>query len=74
MVYKIGEEESSLREKYGKDDVMVKDPVGVQGRDWPTKIMEVYLKEQNVKLNMVRFRRHLEEAYQKANTLLQKEG
>ena len=74
MEYKIGKEESSLADKYGNGDAMVNDPTGVRGKGWPTEIMKVYLKEQNIKLDLVRFRRHLEEAYDKAYTFMQKEG
>jgi protein O-GlcNAc transferase len=36
--------------------------------------MGLYLKEQNVKLDMVRFRAYLKEAYTKAKKLMDKEG
>ncbi|CBI27390.3 unnamed protein product, partial [Vitis vinifera] len=74
MEYKIGEKESTLADKYGNDDIMVKDPVRAQGKGWSTKIMDVYLKEQNITLDLVRFRRHLEEAYNKASKFLQNKG
>ncbi|RVX06335.1 hypothetical protein CK203_027593 [Vitis vinifera] len=74
MEYKIGEKESSLADKYGNDDIMVKDPVRAQGKGWSTKIMDVYLKEQNITLDLVRFRRHLEEAYNKASKFMQNKG
>lgn len=70
MEYKIEEEENSLADKYGNDDIMVKDSIGAQGKGWSTMIMEVYLKEQNIKLDLVRFRRHLEETYNKANKFM----
>ena len=35
--------------------------------------MNVYLKEQNVTLDLVRFREYLKEMYKKANTFMNKE-
>ncbi|KAK9276126.1 hypothetical protein L1049_005657 [Liquidambar formosana] len=72
--YKIGVEESSLAEKYGKDDVLLKDPVGLQRKGWSKEIMDKYLKEQNVKLDLVRFRGYLKKAYEKAKEFMDKEG
>ncbi|KAI8527554.1 hypothetical protein RHMOL_Rhmol12G0083900 [Rhododendron molle] len=57
MEYKIGVEETSLREKYGKDDLVIKDPLALQRKGWAKEIMDIYLVEQNVKLDLVRFRR-----------------
>ncbi|KAB1208068.1 EGF domain-specific O-linked N-acetylglucosamine transferase [Morella rubra] len=72
--YKIGVEESSLVDKYGKDSMLLNDPVAFRKNGWPTGIMDIYLKEQNVILDMVRFRGYLKKAYKKAKKFMQKEG
>ncbi|XVF03257.1 hypothetical protein REPUB_Repub04eG0245600 [Reevesia pubescens] len=71
--YKIGVEESSLVEKYGKDNMLLKDPYAFQKKGWPTEIMDIYLKEQNVKLDLVRFRKSLEAAYRMAKKFMHRE-
>ncbi|KAE8673271.1 putative Chorismate mutase 3 [Hibiscus syriacus] len=68
-----GVEESSLIEKYGKDNVLLKDPLALQKKGWPTEIMDIYLKQQNVKLDLVRFRISLESAYLMAKKFMLKE-
>ncbi|GKU99633.1 hypothetical protein SLEP1_g12448 [Rubroshorea leprosula] len=70
--YKIGVEESSLVEKYDKNGLVIKDPIAFRGKNWST--MNIYLKEQNVKLNIVRFGAHLKEAYKIAKRFMEKEG
>jgi protein O-GlcNAc transferase len=72
MEYRIKAEESSLMDKYGKDEMIVKDPAGFRGKKWSHEAMAIYLKEQNVKLDMVRFRKYLKEAYLKAKKLMDK--
>ncbi|KAL5553692.1 hypothetical protein UlMin_041093 [Ulmus minor] len=72
--YRIGAEESSLIERFGKDEMIIKDPVAFRGNSWNDKIMDVYLKEQNVRLDLVRFRSYLKEAYRKSRRLMVKEG
>ncbi|XP_022775769.1 protein O-linked-mannose beta-1,4-N-acetylglucosaminyltransferase 2-like [Durio zibethinus] len=72
--YKIGVEESSLVEKYGKDNMLLKDPYALRKKGWPTEIMDIYLKEQNVKLDLVRFRKSLEDAYLMAKKFMHREG
>lgn len=71
--YKIGVEESSLVDKYGKDNMLLKDPYGLQNKGWPTEIMDIYLKQQNIKLDLVRFRKSLEVAYQMAHKFMHRE-
>lgn len=73
MEYKIRANESSLIEKYGEDEMVVKDPVGFIGNKWSKEIMDVYLKEQDVRLDLVRFRKYLKKAYRKAKLFLQKD-
>ena len=74
MEYRIKAEESSLIEKYDKDDTMIKDPVAYRGKNWSAEIMSIYLKEQNVKLDLVRFREYLKEMYKTAKKFMEKEG
>ncbi|KAK6251889.1 hypothetical protein QUC31_013609 [Theobroma cacao] len=74
MEYKIDVKESSLVEKYDKDDMVIKDPAGLQGKKWSFDVMKIYLKEQNVKLDLVRLRECLKEAYRKAKVFMEKEG
>ncbi|XP_023900427.2 xylan glycosyltransferase MUCI21 [Quercus suber] len=74
MEYRIKAEESSLIEKYDKDDTMIKDPVAYRGKNWSAEIMSIYLKEQNVKLDLVRFRDYLKEMYKTAKKFMEKEG
>ena len=72
MEYRIEPEESSLLEKYSKDDLVIRDPVAFRGTDW--SLMNVYLKEQNVTLDLDRFREYLKEMYKKAKKFMNKEG
>ena len=72
MEYRIKAEESSLREKYSKDDLVIRDPDAYRETDW--SLMNVYLKEQNVTLDLVRFREYLKEMYKKAKKFMNKEG
>ncbi|XP_065859475.1 xylan glycosyltransferase MUCI21-like [Euphorbia lathyris] len=76
MEYRIGVEESSLAEKYGKESILLRDPHGVQvkGEGWPTQIMDSYLKEQNVKLDIQRFGDYLKKAYDKAKKFMERQG
>ncbi|XP_059650353.1 xylan glycosyltransferase MUCI21-like [Cornus florida] len=73
MEYKIGVEESSLVEKYGKDEVLLKDPQALLKKGWSNEIMDIYLKKQNVKFDLVRFRGYLKIAYEKAEVFMNKE-
>ncbi|XP_030551845.2 xylan glycosyltransferase MUCI21-like [Rhodamnia argentea] len=72
--YGIAPEESSLLEKYGRDHVLLKDPAAANGGGWSAKVMSVYLKEQNVRLDLGRFRGFLEVVYEKANKFMEEEG
>ncbi|PRQ40700.1 putative protein O-GlcNAc transferase [Rosa chinensis] len=72
--YKIGVEESSLVDKFGKDSLLVRDPFALQKRGWPPEVMNTYLKEQNVKLDLVRFKRYLKKAFKKAKRFMDNEG
>lgn len=70
--YKIRKEESNLIERYGKDNILVNDPFAAQKQGWDTKVMDIYLKEQNVNLDLVRFKGHMKEAYKKAKKFISK--
>ncbi|TYJ42899.1 hypothetical protein E1A91_A03G118400v1 [Gossypium mustelinum] len=72
--YKIKVEQRSLVDKYDKNDMVIKDPASFQGRNWSSDVMNIYLKEQNVKLDLVRFRDYLMETYSKAKTFMEKMG
>uniref|UniRef100_A0A6N2NBL6 Glycosyltransferase 61 catalytic domain-containing protein n=1 Tax=Salix viminalis TaxID=40686 RepID=A0A6N2NBL6_SALVM len=72
MKYKIGVNESSLAEKYGADDLLLSNPPAFVNGNW-TKA-KVYMKTQNVKLDMVRFRKYLKEVFVKAKRFMDKEG
>lgn len=60
--YEIAAEESSLWDKYDRDDPVLRDPSSVSDKGWEfTK--SIYLDGQNVRLDLVRFKRHLDNAY-----------
>ncbi|KAH7516032.1 hypothetical protein FEM48_Zijuj10G0091500 [Ziziphus jujuba var. spinosa] len=71
MEYRIKAEESSLIEKYGKDEMVVKDPVAFRGNKWSAEVMHVYLKKQDIRVDLNRFSGYLKEAYKKSNKLLE---
>ncbi|KAK1552781.1 hypothetical protein Q3G72_023472 [Acer saccharum] len=74
MEYKINAKESSLVEKYDENEMVIKDPVAFKGNNWSGDIMDIYLKEQNVKLDLLRFKEHLKQVYDKAKEFIDKEG
>ncbi|KAM1334532.1 hypothetical protein EV1_010396 [Malus domestica] len=60
--YKILTTESSLHNKYGKDDHVLKYPASVTKKGWEyTK--EIYLEGQTVRLHLTRFKKQLLRAY-----------
>ncbi|CAL9206050.1 unnamed protein product [Musa hybrid cultivar] len=63
LQYEISEEESTLIELYPRDHKVFKDPASIHKQGWK-KMGEVYLRKQNVKLNVNRFRPVLEKALQ----------
>ncbi|KAF7828006.1 protein O-linked-mannose beta-1,4-N-acetylglucosaminyltransferase 2-like [Senna tora] len=74
MDYRVRVEESSLIEKYRKEDMVIKNPSEyIKGKPWSSG-MDIYLREQNVRLDLVRFRKYLKKAYKKAKELMDKEG
>ncbi|KAM1085599.1 hypothetical protein ACFX2B_011222 [Malus domestica] len=72
--YKIGVNESSLVDKYGKENFLLKDPSALLKKGWPSEFMKIYIKEQNVKLDLERFKSCLKEAYTKAKRFVDKNG
>ncbi|PSR88420.1 Protein O-linked-mannose beta-1,4-N-acetylglucosaminyltransferase [Actinidia chinensis var. chinensis] len=76
MDYKIGVGESSLVDKYGKDHMALKDPEGFleKNRGWTSMTVETYLKKQNVRLDLDRFRGYLKKAFVKAKAFMDREG
>lgn len=61
--YEIQPKESSLYEKYGKDDPVLRDPESINKKGWEyTK--KIYLDSQNVVLDLTRFRKRLVRAYE----------
>jgi protein O-GlcNAc transferase len=61
-----------LAEKYRVNDLVLKNPSAFVNGNY-TKAM-VYMKTQNVKLDIVRFRAYLKEAFVKAQRFMDKEG
>ncbi|KAJ6318024.1 hypothetical protein OIU76_013549 [Salix suchowensis] len=72
MKYKIEINESSLAERYGADDLVLKNPSGFVNGNY-TKA-KVYMKTQNVKLDIVRFRAYIKEVFVKARRFMDNEG
>ncbi|KAH1059853.1 hypothetical protein GLYMA_02G113200v4 [Glycine max] len=68
--YKIEPNESSLLERFGANSLVFKDPPAFHKGNWSKQ--RVYLKEQNVKINVVRFRKYLTKAYEKAKIFISK--
>ncbi|XP_068655543.1 xylan glycosyltransferase MUCI21-like [Aristolochia californica] len=71
MEYKIKVEESTLAEKYSKDDLVLTNPRKVVKKGW--NYTNLYLKDQDVRLDLVRIRSYLKMAYEKATKLVEKE-
>ncbi|XP_061369669.1 xylan glycosyltransferase MUCI21-like [Gastrolobium bilobum] len=66
--YKIQANESSLSESYGANSLAIKDPKAFHEEKWAKK--RIYLKKQNVKLDITRFRKCLTKAYKKAKIFM----
>ncbi|OVA11924.1 Glycosyltransferase AER61 [Macleaya cordata] len=73
MEYKIKVKESSLVEKYGMDNLVLSNPREVTKGDW-SNTKNIYLKEQNVRVDLVRFGKYLRKAFKKAKKFMDKEG
>ncbi|KAL0737500.1 hypothetical protein Bca4012_013710 [Brassica carinata] len=72
--YRVNVGESSLMEKYSEDDLVLKDPIAFRGVGWNATKMNVYLKEQDVRLDVNRFRQHMNKAYEKAKSFMDIDG
>ncbi|CAN8266648.1 unnamed protein product [Cochlearia groenlandica] len=72
--YRVDMGESSLVEKYSRDDLVLKDPIAFRGLDWDSTKMNVYLKEQNVRLDVTRFKKHMIKTYKKAKSFMDTKG
>lgn len=66
--YKINVEESTLAEKFDRGDEVLKDPESFRKKGW--NCTALYLKQQDVRLDMVRFTSYLKVAYDKAKKLM----
>lgn len=71
MEYKLGHNESSLSTKYNKESLILKDPKELLNKKgWDQELMDVYLKEQDVKLDLVRFKAYMENVYEEAKQFM----
>lgn len=61
LQYEIVEDESTLIDLYPRDDPIFTDPMSIHKRGWH-ELDKIYLGQQNVKLDVVRFRPFLEKA------------
>ncbi|KAJ4814872.1 Glycosyltransferase family 61 protein [Rhynchospora pubera] len=61
LQYRISEVESTLTDLYPRDHVVFRDPESIQRQGWRTAD-GIYLRKQNVRLNITRFRPILESA------------
>ncbi|CAL9779459.1 unnamed protein product [Musa acuminata subsp. burmannicoides] len=61
LEYSINEEETTLSELYPRDHAVFKDPLSLHRQGWAT-YARIFLREQNVRLNVTRFRPFLERA------------
>ncbi|XP_020096951.1 uncharacterized protein LOC109716071 isoform X1 [Ananas comosus] len=61
LQYSISEEESTLIELYPRDHPVLKDPKSLHKQGWSV-LSKIYLRQQNVRLNVTRFRPVLVEA------------
>ncbi|MCD9643364.1 hypothetical protein HAX54_030813 [Datura stramonium] len=69
--YKIGVEESSLMENFGKENSLVlHNPKALQQKGWSQEIMDIYLRQQNINLDLNRIRKYLEKAFKKAQVFM----
>ncbi|XP_006836114.3 uncharacterized protein LOC18426991 isoform X1 [Amborella trichopoda] len=71
--YKITVGESSLVNKYERDDLILKDPRSVVKKGW-FNTKNIYLERQDVNINVVRFRRYLSFAYVRAKRFMVHQG
>jgi hypothetical protein len=63
LEYKITLEESTLKQQYPLDHMIIKDPSSIVKQGWET-FRSVYFDKQNVKLDVNRFRPTLQKAFE----------
>ncbi|GMH26174.1 hypothetical protein Nepgr_028017 [Nepenthes gracilis] len=73
LEYKVRAAESSLVEKYGKDGAMIVEAREIASKNW-TALDTVYLKGQDVRLDVERIRVYLRIAYLKARRFMEENG
>jgi Glycosyltransferase 61 len=61
LKYEILEDESTLIDLYPRDDPIFTDPMSIHKKGW-LELNRIYLRQKNVKLDVVRFRSVLEKA------------
>ncbi|CAL5188644.1 unnamed protein product [Lathyrus oleraceus] len=66
--YKVEANESSLSWKYGADSLVINDPETFRDGKWANQL--VYLKKQNVIIDLSRFKKCLTEVYKKAKLFM----
>ncbi|KAL8142326.1 hypothetical protein V2J09_015358 [Rumex salicifolius] len=73
--YKIGYNESSLSMKYEKGSHILKDAKELLvEKGWVLEFMNVYMKEQDIKLDLVRFKTYMKKVYKKAKRFMDMYG
>ena len=72
MDYKVKTKESSLAEIYGANDLVLKNPDAYVNGNYSK--MRVYMRTQNLKLDIVRFKRYLVKVYKKAKKFMDMES
>ncbi|ERM98964.1 hypothetical protein AMTR_s00226p00018460 [Amborella trichopoda] len=73
VAYKIETNESSLIEKYDKNDIVLRDPRAVQRKGW-TYTKNIYLESQDVSIDLQRMSSYLEHAYLEAKRFMEENG
>nr|POE50830.1 isoform 3 of egf domain-specific o-linked n-acetylglucosamine transferase [Quercus suber] len=72
MEYKVKTKESSLVEIYGANDLVLKNPDAYVNGNYSN--MRVYMRTQNLKLDIVRFKRYLVKVHKKAKKFMDMEN
>ncbi|KAG2595931.1 hypothetical protein PVAP13_5KG118400 [Panicum virgatum] len=67
LEYRVAPEESTLLDRYPRDHPVIADPGSIKAKDW-VSFMGVYLFEQDVRLDMKRFRPVLKKALSRLRT------
>ncbi|MED6206608.1 hypothetical protein PIB30_028470 [Stylosanthes scabra] len=70
--YMVDANESTLSEIYGANSTVVKDPEAFHQNKWSNR--RIYLKKQNLRLDVVRFKMCLSNAYEKAKIFMDRVG